>query len=114
MSINKFGLSLEMSNNSYYQWNALLRTYVRNNALCRTASGYDARSRRIQRVAQPEADNDVVNKHYVDISVTRLKEQQEENEKKIVVLATNMQTLQIMLDEILRQATSPIESAQDT
>jgi hypothetical protein len=108
MSINKFGLSLGASNNSYYQWNALLRNYVRDNTLCRTASGFDARSRKIQRVARPEADNDAVNKVYVDTSIKQMRDQQEEIEKKIA-------TLRIMLDEIkkmLRNTTT--ESAKDS
>ncbi|XP_072761218.1 uncharacterized protein [Anoplolepis gracilipes] len=62
MSINKFGVSLGTSNNAYYEWNRLLRTYVRDNALCLTSAGFDARLRKIRRVAQPEDDNDAVNK----------------------------------------------------
>lgn len=116
MSINKFGLSLGAPNNSYYQWNALLRNYVRDNALCRTASGFDARSRKIHRVAQPEADNDAVNKVYVDTSIKQLKDQQEEIEKKIITLTTSIQALRLMLDDIkrmLRNTTRPTESAKD-
>lgn len=85
---------------------------MRDNALCQTASGFDARLRKIRRVAQPEADNDVVNKKYVDISVKHLKEHLEEIERKIITLVTNMQTLQIMLDEMLRNTTH--QSAKDT
>jgi len=99
MSINKFGKSLGSSDNSYYQWNALLRNYVRDNTLCRTASDFDARSRKIRRVAQPEADTDAANKVYVD---KQLRDQQEEIEKKIITLTTSIQTLRRMLDEILR------------
>src|SRR5436190_18024574 len=52
MSINKFGLTLEKIANStyYYQWNGLLRNYVRDNALCLTLTQgrarYDARRNR--------------------------------------------------------------------
>jgi len=108
MSINKFGLSLGPPSNSYYQWNGLLRNYVRDNALCQTASGFDARSRKIRRVAQPEADSDASNKQYVETCVKPLKDQQEEFEKKIIAFETNMQALRIMMDEMqkmLRYAT---------
>lgn len=108
MSINKFGLSLGTPNNSYYQWNGLLRNYVRDNALCQTASGFDARSRKIRRVAQPEDDTDAANIQYVKIHVKPLEDRLEELEKKIITLETNVQTLQIMMDEMqkmLRYAT---------
>jgi len=104
MSINKFGLSLGTSNNLYYQWNGLLRNYVRDNALCQTTTGFDARSRKIQRVAQP--DTDAVNKRYVD---KLLRDRQGEIEQKIIALETHAQALRIMIDEIknvLRYATS--------
>ena len=100
MSINKFGLTLGTPSNSYYQWNGLLRNYVRDNALCQTASGFDARSRKIRRVAQPEADNDAANKQYVETSVKPLRNRLEEFEKKIISLETNMQVLRIMMDEM--------------
>lgn len=113
MSINKFGLSLGTSDNSYYHYNALLRNYVRDNALCRTASGFDARSRKIQRVAQPQADNDAANKVYVDNVIKQLTDRQEEIEKKIITLTTLIQTLRIMLDEIKINITRSTESAKD-
>lgn len=90
----------------YYQWNGLLRNYVRDNALCQTTTGFDARSRKIQRVAQPETDTDAVNKRYVD---KLLRDRQGEIEQKIIALETNVQALRIMMDEIknvLRYATS--------
>lgn len=114
MSINKFGLSLETPNNSYYQWNALLRNYVRDNALCQIASGFDARSRKIRRVALPEDDTDAANKQYVEMSIKFLEDRQEEFEKKII---TNVQTLREMMDEMLRytaRAQITSDSTQET
>lgn len=114
MSINKFGLSLGAPNNSYYQWNALVKNYVRDNALCRTASGFDAKLHKIQRVAQPQADNDAANKIYVENVIKQLRDQQEEIEKEIITLTTAIQTLRIMLDEIksARNTTRSTESAK--
>ena len=71
MPINKFGFSLHKSEvgsstMNYYTLNGLLRNYVRDNALCRSIDDFDAKTRKIRRVAQPEADSDAVNKQYVD------------------------------------------------
>ena len=60
-----------------------MRNFVRDNALCRTVTDFDARSRKIRRVAQPEADDDVVNKLYVDQCVKTLRNQQKESDEKL-------------------------------
>jgi len=39
---------------SYYQWNRLLRNYVRNNALCMVAADFDAKLRKIRHVVLPD------------------------------------------------------------
>ena len=60
-----------------------MRHYVRNNALCRVATDYDAKSHKIRRVAQPEADTDAVNKLYVEQCLKTLKNQQKESDEKL-------------------------------
>ena len=93
MPINKFGISLGRSGaEPYYQWNGLLRNYVRDNALCVVAVDFDARSRKIRRVALPVDDDDVANKRYVQQSIQILKDRQEEFEKKMIEFQNNMQT----------------------
>jgi len=65
MPINKFGTSLgKRGTESYYPWSGLLRNFVRDNALCMGAVDFDAKSRKIRRVALP-VDNDIANKRYV-------------------------------------------------
>ena len=69
MPINKFGLFERRNDatvNNWYHWNGLMRNYVRDNALCRVATDYDAKSRKIRHVAQPEVDTDAANKLYVE------------------------------------------------
>ena len=97
MSINKFGASLGIPNTLHYQCNGILRTYVRDNALCLTASGFDARSCKIRRVAQPESDTDAANKRYVETSVKLVTDRLEDIEKKIATLDA---TVQKMMGEV--------------
>lgn len=96
MPINKFGISFGRTE-SYYQWNGLIRNYVRDNALCMTATDFDAKSRKIRRVALPIDDDDVANKRYVQHSVQVLKDRQEEFERKMEAFQNDMQ---IMLNEL--------------
>ena len=109
MSINKFGSSLGALNNTYYQQHQLLRIYVRDNALCLAATDFDARTRKICRVAQPETDTDAANKRYVDTSVNLLRE---EIEKKIIALETNVQIMMNEMQKIIQYHISG--SAKDT
>jgi len=83
MPINKFGTSLGRSGaEPYYQWSGLLRNFVRDNALYMGADDFDAKSRKIKRVALLVDDDDVANKRYVLQSVKILKDRQNEIEKK--------------------------------
>jgi len=76
MPINKFGTSLGRSGaEPYYQWNELFRNFVRDNALCTGAADFDAKSRKIRRVALPVGDGNVANKRYVLQRVQILKDQ---------------------------------------
>ena len=75
MSINKFGVSLEKSGVArmdYYKLNGVLRNYMRDNALCVVGADFDAKSRKIRRVAQPVADTHAVNKLNVQNSVQNI------------------------------------------
>lgn len=65
MSMNKFGKSLNGASNAERAI-SLIRGYVRNSALCLNPDQYDAKKRRIVRVAAPLFDTDVTNKGYID------------------------------------------------
>lgn len=98
MPINKFGISLGRSGTDpYYQYSGLIRNYVRDNALCVATTDFDAKSRKIRRVALPVDDSDAVNKRYVQQNMQILKNQQDEMEKKI---ATYQNNVQIMINEL--------------
>jgi len=47
---------------------------VRDNALCRAGTEFDAETRKIRRVAQPESDDDAADKLYVEQSVKILRD----------------------------------------
>jgi len=70
---------------------------MRDNALCMGATDFDAKSRKIRRVALPVDDDDAANKRYVLQSVKILKDRQDKIEKKIATLQNNMQ---IMINEL--------------
>ena len=104
MSINKFGTSLERGGaGSYYQWSGLVRNYVRDNALCMVTTDFDAKSRKIRRVAQPVDDSDAANKRYVQQTVKILKDRQNEIERKIETLQSRVKITTHMLNEFQRQ-----------
>jgi len=63
MPIIKFETSLGKSGvEPYHQWSGLLKNIVCDNALCMDATDFDAKSRKIRRVALPVDDGDVANK----------------------------------------------------
>lgn len=105
MPINKFGLSLQKSDTvvidkSYDRWSGLIRNYIRDNALCRTTTDFDAQECKIRRVAQPEIDSDAANKQYVEERVKYLKNQQEEFEKKIIAFEKDVHALRIVINDL--------------
>ena len=88
-----------------------MRYYVRNNALCRVATDYDAKSRKIRRVAQPEVDTDAVNKLYVEQYLKTLKNQQKESDEKLTALEKDIRALQAAINELQRANNSNLETA---
>ena len=71
MSINKFGIQLVKGDTRRggAQWNdtcGIFRNYVRENSLCVEGEVFDAKSRKIRRLANSEADSDAVNKLHLD------------------------------------------------
>jgi len=104
MPISKFGLSEQRNDDdSFHRWygimNGIMRNYVYENALCRVATDFDARLCKIQRVALPVDDDDVVNKRFVQQNMQILKDQQDEIEKNITSLQTNGQFMLKYLQE---------------
>jgi len=95
MPINKFGLfeRRDEAISTSDHWSKLVTSYLRQNALCCIATDYDARSRKIRRVAQPEADTDAVNKLYVEQCVKTLKNQQKESDEKLIAFEKDMRAL---------------------
>jgi len=76
-----------------------MRNYVYENALCHVATDFDATSCKIQRVALPVDDDDIINKRFVQQNMQILKNWQDEIEK-------NMQILKNGQDEIEKNVTS--------
>lgn len=62
-----------------------------------TAADFDAKSRKIRRVALPVDDGDAVNKRYMQQNVQMLKDRQVEIERKIAALQNKVDN---MLNEI--------------
>lgn len=113
MPINKFGL-FEPRNDATGtsgSWDRFVKSYVHENALCRVVTDYDARSRKIRRVAQPEADTDAVNKLYVESCVKRLMNRQKESDEKLTSFEKDVRAIQIVLDKLQRAANANSETA---
>lgn len=77
MSVNKFGMTLR-KRESETPWRARatiesLRGHVRENALCLNDDSYDARERKIRRLAAPEVETDAVNASFVRNALANLK-----------------------------------------
>jgi hypothetical protein len=86
-----------------------MRRCVRRNALCRVATDYDARSRKIRRVALPEADTDAVNKLYLEECFKTLMIQQKESDEKLAALEKDVRALETVIKELLR---APITTSE--
>ena len=106
MPIDKFGL-FERRNDAYGandHWGGKVKRYVRKNALCRVATDYDARLRKIRRVAQPEADTDAVNKLYMEQWVKTLLNRQKESDEKLSAIEKDVRALQTAINELTSAA----------
>ena len=84
MSVNKFGMSMrgsdvEKSRSSIES----LRNYVHDSGLCLNPDHYDAKERKIEHVAAPEFDTDVVNKSYVERTLRDTRNEIEESFRMI-------------------------------
>ncbi|KYN20113.1 hypothetical protein ALC57_07541 [Trachymyrmex cornetzi] len=67
------------------------------------AADFDAKSRKIRRVALPVDDADAANKRYVQQSVQDLKDRLNETERKITVLQNNVQVLLKEFEKTIRE-----------
>lgn len=105
MPVNKFGL-FERRNDAIDNWSALVRSYVRDNALCRIGVEFDAKSCKIRRVAQPEDDNDAANKLYVEQCVKILRDQQQEFVERLAAFERDVHTLRAVINELRRGTTT--------
>lgn len=67
MSINKFGISLQDDKHlhRFDETQYLERNFILNKALCLDGDNYDAKSRKIIHIADPQEDTDAVNKLYM-------------------------------------------------
>lgn len=112
--INKFGSTDQRTADAangasyYYFWEGLMRNFVRDNSLCRIDADFDAKKCKIRRVAQPEADDDVVNKLYMEQSVKDLRDQLAQFQPSLRIvdnLSLHVYNLQLGLDKISDQQT---------
>ena len=108
MPVNKFGASLERSGYAESRRPSVesLRGYVRDNALCLNQSDYDARERKIRRVAAPETDTDAANKSYVEVA---LRNAREENRAFRESTANDITRLDNRVDLVVQTLTSLIQ-----
>jgi len=102
MSINKFGISERRNDDSSQRWNAIVRNYVRENALCRVATDFDARLHKIRRLALPEADTDAANKLFVEQHVKTLANHQKESDERQTLCEKDVRALQAAVNELQR------------
>lgn len=102
MPINKFGISLGScgATGSYYEREALVRNHVRPIALCLDGTSYDARSRKIIHVAQPDTDSAAANKRYVDACVASVNKRLQEYEKAMTAFRKDILTLREIIQDM--------------
>ncbi|XP_070170812.1 coiled-coil domain-containing protein 39-like [Polyergus mexicanus] len=106
MSVSKFGSPLK--NRGYDARTGRLRpaieslrSYVRDNALCLSSSiEYDARERKIKRLAQPEEDADATSKSYVEGITSQLRKDANEAAQGVILLFTRLAQLDSALDAV--------------
>ncbi|XP_070171332.1 tropomyosin-like [Polyergus mexicanus] len=112
MSVSKFGSPLR--NRGYDARTGRLRpaieslrNYVRNNALCLSSSiEYDARKRKIKRLAQPEEDADATSKSYVEGITSQLRKDADEAGQDVILLFTRLAQLDSALGKRIDVAES--------
>ena len=90
-----------------------MRNFVREKALCRTATDFDARSRKIRRVAQPETDGDAVNKLYVDRCVKSVTDRRKESDEKFAAFEKDVRALQAAVNELRRANIVKLETVNE-
>lgn len=118
MYMNKFGRSLNRANDEERSVESL-RGYVRNSALCLNPDHYDAKKRRIVRVATPSLDTDVANRGYVDgalvdrdKSLSRVRDDVEEVRQSVDELTRGMNSLLQNRVEILSKNVDSLQTSQ--
>ncbi|XP_070155186.1 tropomyosin-like [Polyergus mexicanus] len=112
MSVSKFGSPLK--NRGYDARTGRLRpaieslrSYVRDNALCLSSSiEYDARERKIKRLAQPEEDADATSKSYVEGITSQLRKDANEAGQGVILLFTRLAQLDSALGKRIDVAES--------
>ncbi|XP_070155851.1 myosin heavy chain, clone 203-like [Polyergus mexicanus] len=112
MSVSKFGSPLR--NRGYDARTGRLRpafeslrNYVRDNALCLSSSiEYDARERKIKRLAQPEEDADATSKSYVEGITSQLRKDANEAGQGVILLFTRLAQLDSALGKRIDVAES--------
>ncbi|XP_070171211.1 tropomyosin-like [Polyergus mexicanus] len=112
MSVSKFGSPLK--NRGYDARTGRLRpaieslrSYVRDNALCLSSSiEYDARERKIKRLAQPEEDADATSKSYVEGITSQLRKDANEAGLGVILLFTRLAQLDSALSKRIDVAES--------
>lgn len=118
MSVNKFGGSLSRTSDDGRSIESL-RGYVRNSALCLNPDHYDAKKRRIVRVATPILASDATNKGYIDSAFTdrdkslaRVRNDVKEVRKSVDQLTGSMNSLLQTRVEILSKNVDSLQTSQ--
>lgn len=116
MSVSKFGASLKKRDDGKFALERLkpsidsLRNYVRDNALCSNADIYDAKERKIRRLATPENDSDATNKNYVESALRVLRDEtiklREQTEKSVTNVEKTISEYEKRLMDVKKNAES--------
>ncbi|KAL6416974.1 hypothetical protein ACFW04_013072 [Cataglyphis niger] len=135
MSVSKFGASLKEHGDDVGRLRPAiesLRSYVRDNALCASsADEYDAKERKIRRLASPKEDTDATSKSYVDLALraarkdeiehrenaekiaSQLRKDADEAGQSVVLLFTRLAQLESVLGKRLDVAESSLSRRLD-
>jgi len=111
MSVNKFDMPMRRDEIKKSRSSIeTLRNYVHDSGLCLNPNHYDAKKRKIEHVAAPEFDTDVVNKTYVERT---LRDSRNEIEESFRTIRRDTQEVHSDVEKVRRNVEKSVTRMSD-